>query len=234
VFEHPCRDRVLQTGELNIGLVHDDEYRQPQQPPQRILPHQAAIRVVGAGQEEQLEGARHFRSAGHLFTRCLFNNTLDSFAIHAEVRSAPDPRHRRARDPRIKAVHAEGRRAIHDGISGSQGEPAEQVDQLIRAVSRQDVLSRHTCIFRQRGAQFSLLRVGVDVEEGIRRKLLGDHSGRPVRILVGIQLDDFVRRSPQLPAEHLERQDRRVALHVRDMRPQQPGIRVSQRTTSNG
>ena len=132
--------------------------------------------------------------------------------IQREIRPAPH-RNRLSRvDGGIESVHPKGGRAIDDLVTRIEKQTHYQVNQFVCARAREDGLGRHTGIIGERRAQLAVLRVGINVREGQIGKGSAHTWGRPVWILVGVQLDDLIRPAPEPLREHLEWKYGRIRL----------------------
>lgn len=76
--------------------------------------------------------------------------------------------------------------------------------------AHQQVFGGHAGGVGQRGAQLAALGVRVDVGERQGAERLAHFRRRPIRVLIGVQLDDVLRRAAQPLRQHLKRLDGRV------------------------
>ena len=88
-------------------------------------------------------------------------------------------------------VHAERGDARQRGVARSEHRAEQQVDDLVAAVPDDDVFAPDAEMGADGGAHRRLRRVGVQVEALNPRQRLGHAWRRPVRVLVGVELDDL-------------------------------------------
>ncbi len=142
--------------------------------------------------------------------------------------------HARVLNRRQERVEAEGRREVDDRLAWRHEQAHHQVDKLVAARARDQPLGLEARVAAQRLAHAALLRVGVDV---IRRRLRQrlDCPGRgSVGVLVGVELDDALRRDAEALRDLLRRLDRHVGRHGTQMRPHQArGCRVRCQASSD-
>ena len=143
---------------------------------------------------------------------------LDRLDVHGEVVVAVNVDDARAREPRVEAVHPEGRGRVDHRVAGREEQPAQAVEQLVRAVPREDVAGRNADERAQRVAQLRLPGIGIDMEVRVARERLGHRGQRAVGVLVRVELDDPLGGDAEPFTQHLERLDRRVLLQVGEVR----------------
>ena len=188
--------------EFGVSLVDNHERAAlagiQQSPDEAVIRHVAGG-IVGRGQENQPDPV----IAGD----CVQNAFLVERKIIPAARDGDDAG---ALGLCGDAVHAEGRRAVQDGILAGAAENAGQkIDAFITAARDQQVILLHAIQAGQPGQQFIGLRVGVAVEA--YPGAIAGVDQRPGS-LVGIEQDALARRL--LPR-------RGIGFHGQDVRPRQ-------------
>ena len=185
--------------ELVVRLVDDDHDAQIEELPDAVVGREVARGVVGVRQEEQLGPGPHGAPHG-----------LDVHVERLAAGHGDEPAVLYLHDDR---VHAEGRREVDGLVAGAEEEAREQVDELVGAGARHEVVDGRAGVLGEGLAHLALGRVRVDVV-GVLGKGLRHLGRRAVGVLVAVDLDDLVRRDAQPLSRDVRRVHGRVGRHL--------------------
>ena len=97
----------------------------------------------------------------------------------------------------VEGVHRERRREVDQLVAGIEVGPHQQVDQLVGAVPEDQALGGNAGVLGQGGSRCALGGVRIDAVAGEGAQHLLDQRRGPVRVLVGVELDDALDRAPE-------------------------------------
>jgi len=129
---------------------------------------------------------------------------------------------RSAIDVGIEFVHAEGGRGVDNRIADFNTGAEDEVDELISTSAGHDVLLRDGGVVGKGGAELAALRVGVHVGKVEGGKSRVDFGGRPIRVLIRIELHNAGGWAPEALAEHVEWLDGLVGIKLPQVFPDKP------------
>jgi hypothetical protein len=188
-------------GEIDVGLVDDDDEGQGRKRAQIAFVRQGAIGIVGVGDEDELRP----RMGRH--------RALDRDPVQPERGIPPDSHVFRASDVGHPAIHSECRGEIDHDIPWFNKGHSHELEQLIGASPTDEVIGGKAREAGDRRAQPALVGIRVamrvaQVRDGLERARAG-----AIRVFVRVQLDDVVQRRADAAGNCFDRGDRRVGRH---------------------